>query len=192
MEVERSAFSLSDVLQTGLRMVAERASRHSIVLGLNVDPAVGVIGADERMVKQIVVNLLSNAVKFTPDGGRIDMTARLAGGTVEVAVRDTGIGIAPEDQKLIFEEFQRAKHGSNPTTEGTGLGLSLARKFVELHGGRIWVESEAGRGSIFTFTLPLARPGQETPEEVLPEEIVGPTVLLVEDDARAIDLLKVY
>ena len=100
-----------------------------------------------------------------------------------VAVRDTGLGIAPDDQARIFDEFQQAK--SAKAKEGTGLGLTLSKKFVELHGGRIWVESEVGVGSTFTFTLPLRRPAA-------PTERVGPTVLLVEDDARAIDLLTLY
>ncbi len=98
----------------------------------------------------MVFNLLSNAVKFTPDGGRIDVSPRLDGDRVEVAVRDTGIGIAPADQERIFEEFQQAGQ-----REGSGLGLALARSFVVLHGGELEVESEPGVGSTFTFTLPL-------------------------------------
>jgi signal transduction histidine kinase len=110
---------------------------------------------DERKVKQVLLNLLSNAVKFTPEGGRISLRASRIDGTVEIAVADTGIGIAPEDQAAIFEEFRQV--GSDEKRrEGTGLGLTLAKKFVELHGGRIWVESEPGRGSTFTFTLPVA------------------------------------
>jgi signal transduction histidine kinase len=109
---------------------------------------------DERKVKQILLNLLSNAVKFTPEGGRIGVRAMRAAGAVEVAVSDTGIGISPEDQGAIFEEFRQVGGDSVRKREGTGLGLTLARKFVELHGGRIWVKSEVGKGSTFTFTLP--------------------------------------
>jgi signal transduction histidine kinase len=105
-------------------------------------------------IKQILLNLLSNAVKFTPEGGRIEITARQVDGSVEISVSDTGIGIAPEDQPKIFEEFRQVGSDYVHKVEGTGLGLTLAKKFVELHGGRIWVESEPGKGSTFSFTLP--------------------------------------
>ena len=103
----------------------------------------------------MLLNLLSNAVKFTPEGGRIELRAQRADGVVEVAVSDTGIGIAPDDQDAIFEEFRQVGRDETRKQEGTGLGLTLAKKFIELHGGRIWVESELGRGSTFTFTLPV-------------------------------------
>jgi signal transduction histidine kinase len=154
MELELGTFSLPEALDNGLTMIKERAGRHGIALNQHLDPTVGQITADERKVKQVVFNLLSNAVKFTPDGGRVELSASLADGVVQVAVRDSGIGIAPEDQERIFEEFRQVGHGA-AKTEGTGLGLALARKFVELHGGRIWVDSEVGVGSTFTFTLPL-------------------------------------
>ena len=111
---------------------------------------------DERKVKQVLLNLLSNAVKFTPEGGRISLTAGRPAGMVEIAVTDTGIGIAPEDQAAVFEEFRQVGSDETRKQEGTGLGLTLAKKFVELHGGRIWVESELGGGATFTFTLPVA------------------------------------
>ena len=112
--------------------------------------------ADERKLKQVLLNLLSNAVKFTPEGGRIDVTVAPVEEAIEVAVRDTGVGIAPEEQDAVFEEFRQvgssaAKH------EGTDLGLALCRRFIELHGGTIRLESAVGRGSTFTFTIPLAR-----------------------------------
>jgi signal transduction histidine kinase len=109
---------------------------------------------DERKIKQILLNLLSNAVKFTPEGGRIGIMARQANGSVEISVSDTGIGIAAEDQPKVFEEFRQVGSDNTKKIEGTGLGLTLAKKFVELHGGKIWVESEVGKGSTFTFTLP--------------------------------------
>jgi signal transduction histidine kinase len=111
--------------------------------------------ADQRKVKQILLNLLSNAVKFTPDGGRVDISARREQDVVVIAVRDTGVGIAPDDQQAVFEEFRQVGRSYTNKHEGTGLGLALTRRFVELHGGRIWVESEPGKGSTFTFTLPL-------------------------------------
>jgi signal transduction histidine kinase len=118
---------------------------------------VGDIVADERKVKQILLNLLSNAVKFTREGGRVGLTATAADDVITIAVSDTGIGIAPEDQAAIFEEFRQVGREDARKQEGTGLGLTLARKFVELHGGRIWVRSQVGQGSTFSFTLP-ARP----------------------------------
>jgi signal transduction histidine kinase/DNA-binding response OmpR family regulator len=190
MELERTSFALADVLNNGIRMIQERASRHAISLGLDIDPALGLVEADERMVKQVVVNLLSNAVKFTPDGGRIDVRARVLEREVWVSVQDTGIGIAPEDQALIFEEFQQARSRPIRPEEGTGLGLTLSRKFIGLHGGRIWVESEVGIGSTFTFTLPhTAAVVRANPPSTKPG---GPTVLLVEDDPRSVQLLTVY
>jgi signal transduction histidine kinase len=156
MELELGTFALPEALENGLTMIKERASRHGITLSLDVDPQIGIIEADERKVKQVVFNLLSNAIKFTPDGGQVTVSARLADDAIEIAVRDTGIGIAPEDQARIFEEFRQV--GQSATrAEGTGLGLALTRKFVELHGGRIWLESQVGDGSTFTFTLPLTR-----------------------------------
>ncbi len=117
--------------------------------------ALGRLVGDERKIKQILLNLLSNAVKFTPEGGRIEIAARQTDGSVEISVSDTGVGIAVEDQPKIFEEFRQVGSDYAHKVEGTGLGLTLAKKFVELHGGRIWVESELGNGSTFTFTLPL-------------------------------------
>jgi signal transduction histidine kinase len=111
-------------------------------------------GADERKVKQVVLNLLSNAIKFTPEGGRIEVRAAPADGRVEVSVTDTGVGIAPEDLETVFEEFRQVGT-ADKKAEGTGLGLALSRKFIELHGGRIWVTSHIGVGSTFIFTLPL-------------------------------------
>ena len=133
----------------------ERATKHGINLDVTVDERLGEFVGDERKIKQILLNLLSNAVKFTPEGGRIGIKARQADGSVEISVSDTGIGIAPEDQARIFEEFRRWEATMLTRSEGTGLGLTLAKKFVELHGGRIWVESEVGKGSRFIFTLPI-------------------------------------
>ena len=133
----------------------ERATRHSVTVDVDVDERLGEFVGDERKIKQILLNLLSNAVKFTPEGGRIGIHARQSNGAVEISVTDTGIGIAPEDQPRIFEEFRQVGSDYEHKSEGTGLGLTLAKKFVELHGGRIWVESEVGKGATFTFTLPI-------------------------------------
>jgi len=156
MELAAAPFHLPSALENAITLVRERAARHGITLQVDVDPRLGEIGGDERKVKQVVLNLLSNAVKFTPEGGRISLKASRTDGTVEIAVADTGIGIAPEDQATVFEEFRQVGSDEARKQEGTGLGLTLAKKFIELHGGRIWVESELGRGSTFTFTLPAS------------------------------------
>jgi signal transduction histidine kinase len=154
MDLERGTFSLRTALENGVTMVRERASRHEIQLGLDVGDELEEISGDERKVKQVIYNLLSNAVKFTPDGGRVDVTAAREDGHVRVVVRDTGIGIAPNDQERIFEEFSQVGRDPERSREGTGLGLTLSKRFVELHGGRITVDSAPGKGSAFTFTLP--------------------------------------
>ena len=154
MELELSEFDLPQAIENALILVRERANRRGIRLGSAIDPRLGMMGGDERKVKQVLLNLLSNALKFTPEGGRIDVGARVKGELAEVSVADTGIGIAPEDQDAVFEEFRQVG-AADKKAEGTGLGLALSRKFIELHGGRIWVKSETGTGSTFTFTLPL-------------------------------------
>ena len=155
MELDLSSVSLPMALDSGLTIVRERAARHSIKLDATIPSDLPSIQADERKVKQILFNLLSNAVKFTPDGGRVEVRVAREDGHVRVDVRDNGIGIAPEDQPRVFEEFQQV--GRERSREGTGLGLTLTKRFVELHGGRIWLESEVGKGSTFSFTLPIER-----------------------------------
>jgi GAF domain-containing protein len=154
MELELSDFHLPTALDSALTLVRERAGRRGIALQMNVDNRLGQIQADERKVRQVVLNLLSNAIKFTPEGGRIEVGAVPKDGFVEISVSDTGVGIAAEDQEAVFEEFRQAGT-ADKKVEGTGLGLTLCRKFVELHGGRIWVTSELGVGSTFTFTIPM-------------------------------------
>jgi signal transduction histidine kinase len=154
MDLEPTDFNLPATLDNALTLVRERAGRRGIALGLTVDERLEQIRADERKVRQVVLNLLSNAIKFTPEGGRIDVRAVPVEENVEVSVSDTGVGIAPEDQEAIFEEFRQVGTAAKKV-EGTGLGLTLCRKFVELHGGRIWVKSQVGQGSTFTFTIPI-------------------------------------
>ncbi len=160
MDLDLTTFDLPVALDNALTLVRERAARHGIALHVAVDDRVGTVVADERKIKQVVLNLLSNAVKFTPEGGRITVRALPAGDAVEVSVSDTGIGIALEDQQAIFEEFRQVGSDYARKREGTGLGLTLARRFVELHGGTIRVESEVGRGSTFTVTLPVGSHGR--------------------------------
>jgi len=157
MELDLATFDLPSAISNAMTLVRERAQRHGIKLGLDTDPELGETVADERKFKQILLNLLTNAVKFTPDGGRVEVRARRDEENVIVAVHDTGIGIATEDQGAVFEEFRQVGRHYTNKQEGTGLGLALTRKFVELHGGRIWLESEPGKGSTFTFTIPIKR-----------------------------------
>jgi len=154
MDLELARFHLPQAIQDTLTLVRERALRHGIDVSFEVDGRLGEFVADERKIKQVMLNLLSNAVKFTPEGGRIEVRAVPTDGAVEISVADTGIGIAPENQELIFEEFRQVGGDYAHKREGTGLGLTLARKLVELHGGRIWVKSQPGLGSTFTFSIP--------------------------------------
>ena len=153
VELEVHPFSLREALERGVVMVRERATEDGVRVAFTADPEVDVVDGDERRIKQVIFNLLSNAVKFTPAGGEVDVSATRANGEVMVSVADTGPGVAPEDRDRIFEEFQQSETGVG-LREGTGLGLALSKRFVELHGGRIWLESELGRGSTFTFALP--------------------------------------
>jgi signal transduction histidine kinase len=153
MELELSSVALPELLRGAVSMHSDRTGRAGIELSLKTEPEEITVTADERRVRQIVFNLLSNAVKFTPPEGRIDVSARLENGHAEVAVTDTGPGIAADDLEAIFEEFEQTSEGKQ--AEGTGLGLPLSRKLAELHGGRLWAESQPGEGSTFRFTLPV-------------------------------------
>jgi signal transduction histidine kinase len=153
VELQVAPFSLREALERGVVMVRERAAKGGVQVALATDPAVDVVEGDERRVRQVIFNLLSNAVKFTPAGGAVDVRAAQLDGEVIVSVADTGPGIAPGDHERIFEEFRQTEAGVEQR-EGTGLGLTLSKRLVELHGGRIWVDSELGKGSTFVFTLP--------------------------------------
>jgi signal transduction histidine kinase len=184
LELKTSHVDLRLLLEESLTMVREKATKHGIHLSLETDGIPESISADERKLKQIVYNLLSNAVKFTPDNGAIRITAAMVDRAdpsqngpgneqpergnpesiaptpfVHVSVTDTGIGLDPEDQKRIFRPFEQVENSASRKYQGTGLGLSLTRRLVELHGGTIWAESEgAGKGSAFCFQIPLANP----------------------------------
>src|SRR5437867_405398 len=155
MELEVADFHLPQAIDNSITLVRERAARRAIALEIRVDPRLGAIKGDERKVKQVLLNLLSNAIKFTPEGGHVGVQAGLSDGFAEVAVTDTGVGIAPEDHEAVFEEFRQVGTDYAKKHEGTGLGLTLSRRFVELHGGKIWVKSQLGQGATFTFTLPV-------------------------------------
>jgi len=156
MELEVTDFDLPMAIDDAMTLIRERAARRSIALHTRVDERLGQVQADERKIRQVLLNLLSNAIKFTPEGGRIEVGAKPVNGFVEVSVSDTGVGIAPEDQEAVFEEFRQVGT-ADKKVEGTGLGLALSRKFIELHGGKIWVKSQIGQGSTFTFTVPGRR-----------------------------------
>jgi len=153
VELEVGPFSLREALERGVVMVREQATEEGVQVELSAGPEVDVVEGDERRIKQVIFNLLSNAVKFTPTGGEVDVSAIRVNGEVRVSVADTGPGIASGDHERIFEEFQQTDAGLE-RLEGTGLGLALSKRLVELHGGRIWLESELGKGSTFVFTLP--------------------------------------
>jgi signal transduction histidine kinase len=153
VELEAAPFSLREALERGVVMVRERATKDGVKIALSADLDVDTVEGDERRIRQVIFNLLSNAVKFTPAGGAVDVNAAQVDGEVRVSVADTGPGIASEDHERIFEEFRQTEAGSEQR-EGTGLGLALSKRLVELHGGRIWVDSELGNGSTFVFTLP--------------------------------------
>ena len=195
MDLELGEFTLREVLEGSQVMVRERALAHAIALSLDIADDIDTLVGDERKVKQVLFNLLSNAVKFTPDKGKVGIQARKTDDTIRVAVWDTGIGIAREDQQKIFEEFHQAGNtGLTAKTEGTGLGLTLSKRFVEMHGGEIWVESMPGVGSTFIFTLPIAGPASinSLSGEHSDRSRIVPLALIVEDDAKAVDLLRIY
>jgi signal transduction histidine kinase len=172
MELQPSTFELPQLLENAASMVRERATRQGIGLNVATDDSAGEMEGDERKVKQILFNLLSNAVKFTPSGGKVTLAARATEAQVVIAVQDTGIGIGADELDKIFEEFYQV--GASRTQEGTGLGLALTRRLVELHGGQLTVESEPGVGSTFTVTMPRHQAGvaQEMPTEI-PEEVAS-------------------
>jgi signal transduction histidine kinase len=164
MELDLSSFNLPMLLENTVTLVRERALRQRLTLALEIDPALGDWVADARKLKQVLINLLSNAVKFTPAGGRVTLRARALDQAVEIAVVDTGVGIAADQQALVFEEFRQAGGDPLRKAEGTGLGLALARRFVELHGGTLRLESAQGKGSTFAFVLPRRALG-DAPQE---------------------------
>jgi two-component system, NtrC family, sensor kinase len=153
VELEVASFSLREALERGVVMVREPATKHDVRLSLELAPGIDLVEGDERRMRQVIFNLLSNAVKFTPEGGEVVVATASRDHEVLISVTDTGPGIPLDDHERIFEEFQQTNVGVQQR-EGTGLGLALSKRLVELHGGRIWVESEPGHGSRFVFTLP--------------------------------------
>ncbi|MHB8836452.1 MAG: hybrid sensor histidine kinase/response regulator [Candidatus Methylomirabilia bacterium] len=146
---------LGRLLEQALDAIREKAAQHKITLRIEAAPGLPAISADERRIKQVLTNLLGNALKFTPDGGAVGVEAAVEAQALRVTVWDSGIGIAAEHFNRLFLPFQQLESPLTKKHEGTGLGLYLCRKIVELHGGRIRVESTLGRGSRFSFTIPI-------------------------------------
>jgi signal transduction histidine kinase/DNA-binding response OmpR family regulator len=195
MVLEPTVFGVRDVLERGAGLVRERAARHGVTLRVDVDDDVETVEADELRFRQVVLNLLTNAVKFTPDGGFVTVRAFRRPGEVAVAVTDTGMGVPVEDRERIFESFQRGARTPG-NQEGTGLGLTLCRRIVALHGGSMWLESEVGRGSTFGFALPggpVEDPSRTGERRAATATAASgpPPVLVVEDDRASRELMTV-
>jgi len=229
LELDPSMVNIKGLLENSLTMVKEKVVKHRIRLDLHIAKELTdrKISIDERKLKQIMFNLLSNAAKFTPDNGSITLAARLGTGYpaleseisdspnntqypipdtdrnfLEISVADSGIGIKPEDQERVFGEFDQVDSTYARQQEGTGLGLALTRRLIELHGGRIWAESEGeGKGSTFTFVIPIKALERDGEVSVEPEEPLSarpdiddsrPLVLVAEDDRQASELISHY
>jgi PAS domain S-box-containing protein len=205
MELVPSRFEVPPALEQVRAIVAALADRKHLTVDLDAPASLPLLHADQAKFKQIMYNLLGNAIKFTPDGGRVTVSARVihptgngtAGECLEVAVADTGIGIAAEHLGRIFGEFEQVNADPTHGQEGTGLGLALTSKLVELHGGRISVESELGRGSTFRFSLPLAPPPVRAAEAAHSPPDAGadparPLVLVIDNDRDARALIAHY
>ena len=193
MELDLSTFSLRELLEASLMMLREKALKGAINLRIDLAPEAETnIEADQRKLKQIMFNLVSNAVKFTPTGGTVDISAVRDGNFIKIAVADTGIGIKGEDIPRLFQAFTQLEAVYTKGFEGTGLGLALTRQLVELHGGRVWVESEIGMGSRFCLTIPLtqAATGELSVHQSDLEPESGNTVLLIENDPLTLAALK--
>jgi CheY-like chemotaxis protein len=189
MALEPSTFVVSSAMEATLAMQRERATRHAITMTLEVGDEVDLIDADERRFKQVLLNLVSNAVKFTPDGGRVCVNAYREGTELVVTVTDTGPGVAPADETRIFDSFQQGSRGA-PKEEGTGLGLTLCRRMVELFGGRLWLDSTLGVGSTFGFTVPGLR--ERRHEDAAPKIGGLPVIVLLDEDPASQDLVEAY
>ena len=167
LKLEPSTIDLRGLLENSMIMVKEKALKHGINLSRKINGILEFIEADERKLKQVMYNLMSNAVKFTPEGGKVSVTAQPCNSSgVKIGVSDTGIGICPEDLERIFNPFEQVEVSKSRKYQGTGLGLSLTKRLVELHGGKIWVESEGeGKGATFNFTIPMTPKEQYTDSE---------------------------
>jgi signal transduction histidine kinase len=178
LELDASRIDLGELLSSSVALFKEQAGRQSVILDLDLDPHLPTVEADARKLKQVVFNLLANAVRFTPAGGQVTMAARGHGNRVRFSVTDTGPGIAAEDRETIFEEYHQGAPAGEDRS-GTGLGLPLARRLVDLHGGRLWLESEPSLGSTFTVELPVRLRPRDTAAPWTPDEKPGPERLVL-------------
>ncbi|MFN9297145.1 MAG: ATP-binding protein, partial [Acidobacteriota bacterium] len=185
LEIASEVSSLSGLCEEAVSHVAHQAEQKNIEIRTNV-PRNLEAWADRTRVLQVLLNLLSNAIKFTPAGGRILIEGSRAGAQLALSVSDSGIGVAAQHHESIFDVFYQVSATTKGVREGTGLGLAICRRLIEHMGGRIWVESELGRGSKFTVTMPPA--GGEAP---LPAR-ERPVLLVLEDDRAAQELLREY
>ncbi|MCL5882828.1 MAG: ATP-binding protein, partial [Actinobacteria bacterium] len=194
--------SIPQVMEDIRKLGHPFAAQRRVLLEVPPQEQLPLIQGDGAKIKRILYNLVSNAIKFTPEGGRVVLEAKTVDNMVEISVTDTGIGISQEDQGRIFTEFQQLETAHTRRHEGTGVGLALSKKLVEMHGGLIRVESELGKGSRFTFSLPIT-PGKrrsadwrldKLPEAVIdPETVAGqPLVLVVEDDRQTSELIGLW
>ncbi len=191
MELDYSSFDLRTLLELATSMLRERASLHGIDLRVETEEDVGEVYSDELRLKQVLLNLVTNAVKFTGDGGAVLVQAERQGPEVLISVTDTGIGVPEADRERIFESFQQGGRGSS-REEGTGLGLTLSRRLVELLGGRMWLESEVGRGSTFGVALPAGDSEIAGVPADGPETPTCGAVVVIEDDRPSLDLFSAY
>ncbi|MFN3395792.1 MAG: sensor histidine kinase [Thermodesulfovibrionales bacterium] len=161
--LESTEFSLKELICSSEAIFSEKAKKHNIEMTYSVEEGLDIIKGDQRKLKQVLVNLISNSIKFTPDGGKVNVLARRAFNTcgerdsefIEIVVEDTGIGIDEKEIPKLFQAFQQLESPYQKRYEGTGLGLFLIKRLVEMMGGKIWVQSEKGKGSKFTFVIPL-------------------------------------
>jgi signal transduction histidine kinase/CheY-like chemotaxis protein len=191
MTIEVESLAGSEVVAEVFGVVEPMASKRRITLEATVGATIR-ITADPSRLKQILLNLLSNAIKFTDDGGQVRVSARRQAALVRFEITDTGIGIAAEDQKLLFVEFHQLSAGLDRRQQGTGLGLALSKRLVELQGGTIGVRSIPKQGSTFWFTIPVATDEVRSLDPPVQEpagDATGPLILVVEDDPRAVELL---
>lgn len=201
MELQYEVFLVPEAIEDVYTILKGLASKKHLELKTMVPTDVKSIEADRVKFKQVLYNLLSNAIKFTPENGKITLEAGIVNTMLQISVSDTGIGMKSENREKVFKEFWQADSSFARKYEGTGLGLALTKRIVEMHGGKIWFESEYGKGSIFYFTLPLTAPVRTTklkevevkPLHAIPVRKEGvKTVLVVEDDRMAADLLTLY
>ncbi|MGC8838675.1 MAG: ATP-binding protein [Anaerolineae bacterium] len=164
--LDRGEVDLLDLIRSTTPLVKARLSIKGLTLVEDLPESLPLVWADWGVLARVLLNLLDNAIKFTPSGGTITLSAVHEGGMVQVTVSDTGVGIASEDWERIFEKFERVRRPGMPQEAGSGLGLAFCKLAVEAHGGRIWVRSEEGAGSQFSFTLPVSGGGSTLPPKV--------------------------